>query len=793
MRHQLQLNQPRRHGSVGMLAAMLVLIAGVGNNYAADLTWTNNGSDVWQSTTAWDGAPLFPGSGDNAFFTNAGTYTVTLDSDVVNIQSNFFSNASNTTAIVTLNLNTHELNPAYSLNSPGSFVLANSSTSTTIVYLASSTVAGKGLVVPGRIIVGRNGYGALIVTNGIVSAATTVLANSGGACGTLVLSGPNVVWNNSATMAIGNNSNSFGSALVISNSASMTVASTFRLGSGSSSGGSSNNTLLLDTGAKLFTQTGPVTIGNNGGTLSFSPSYNNSATVQGGAIWDNGNSTFIVGYAAGGGEATGNVLTVGVSGVVTNISHLTITPGNTLNMAGGVVNALTECDGALQGFGLLRNDFTVTGFLNPFNTLGTLAFSNKLTLTSAAATTVQLGTNSNATVVRGALTLAGTLNITDGGGFAAGTYTLFAYNNTLSTNGLTLGTTPSGGFICTIDINTAGLVKLIVTGGPPVSPTAAFTGTPTSGAAGLVVTFADSSTGTITNRFWDFGDGTTSNTLATGMEHTYSSVGSYDVSLTVSGPAGTDTMTRAGYITIGNTPPVITEGATVSNAALQVGNTIVVVAGDTNTFSIGATDTNSNPLSYQWSFGDGVTNDWSPSNTVDHAYGTNCGPYDASVTISNGLATVTSNFTVVVACQLNVAKLAPKLNFAKTNSDSCTVSGAFDLPPNPTFAGKLATLDIGGGSLTFTLPSKGSAINGKSKFSVPTLNKKSGLWTLKASFKNGFWQADWANYSMINSNIPKPGALVSDLPVILLLDTEAFMATTNLHYTAKQGKSGTAK
>ena len=67
------------------------------------------------------------------------------------------------------------------------------------------------------------------------------------------------------------------------------------------------------------------------------------------------------------------------------------------------------------------------------------------------------------------------------------------------------------------------------------------------------------------------------------------------------------------------------------------------------------------------------------------------------------------------------------------------------------------------------------------------------MWTLKASFKNGFWQADWANYGMTNATVAKPGATVSDLPVILLLDTEAFMATTNLHYTAEQGKSGTAR
>jgi len=93
----------------------------------------------------------------------------------------------------------------------------------------------------------------------------------------------------------------------------------------------------------------------------------------------------------------------------------------------------------------------------------------------------------------------------------------------------------------------------------------------------------------------------------------------------VFGPVGTNTLSRLSYITIGNAPPVITAGATVSNAALQVGNVIVVVAGDTNTFNVGATDPEGNPLNYQWSFGDGVTNAWSPSNTVDHAYTTNCG------------------------------------------------------------------------------------------------------------------------------------------------------------------------
>lgn len=91
------------------------MVAGAGNSHAAAITtliWTN-GSDYWQSTTAWQtngagGTGGFPGSNDVAVLTNAATYSVTLSSDVLNIRSNLFSNASNTTATVTLNLGTNE-------------------------------------------------------------------------------------------------------------------------------------------------------------------------------------------------------------------------------------------------------------------------------------------------------------------------------------------------------------------------------------------------------------------------------------------------------------------------------------------------------------------------------------------------------------------------------------------------------------------------------------------------------------------------------------------------------------
>ena len=491
-----------------------------------------------------------------------------------------------------------------------------------------------------------------------------------------------------------------------------------------------------------------------------------------------------------------------LSGANTYSGGTTVSNGTLLvsNVSGSGTGrgAVSVASGAtLRGGGIIGGPVTVNGTLMPGNGIGTLAISNSLVLNAGAVLQYALGTTSARTVVRGNLTLDGTINVTDAGGFANGTYTLFSYGGTLTTNGsasiLTIGTTPNPNLGYTVDISSNGIVALNVTGGSPLSPVAAFSGSPTTGGAGSVVTFIDSSTGTITNRFWSFGDGVTTNTTAGSITHTYNNVGSYDVSLAVSGPGGSDTLRRLSYIMIGTAPPVITAGATVTNAALHVGDVEVVVAGDTNTFTVGATDPEGNPLSYQWSFGDGVTNAWSPSNAVDHVYTTNCGPYTATVTISNGSISVTSNFTVTVACQLHLSKLAPKLNFAKADADGCTVVGGFELPDDASLAGKLATLNIGGAQLSFSLPAKGRALNGLSTFATPAFNKKTGFWSLKASFKNGSWQAPWATYSMINSNIPKPGLLVTNLPVILVLDTEAFMATTNLHYTAKQGKSGAAK
>ncbi|MCX6268186.1 MAG: PKD domain-containing protein, partial [Bacteroidetes bacterium] len=82
-----------------------------------------------------------------------------------------------------------------------------------------------------------------------------------------------------------------------------------------------------------------------------------------------------------------------------------------------------------------------------------------------------------------------------------------------------------------------------------------FTGAPTTVVIGNTVTFTDNSSCSPTSWSWSFPGGTPSTFSGqTPPAITYSTLGTYDVSLTVTKPGGTDTKTRVGYITVA--PPI---------------------------------------------------------------------------------------------------------------------------------------------------------------------------------------------------------------------------------------------
>jgi PKD repeat protein len=85
---------------------------------------------------------------------------------------------------------------------------------------------------------------------------------------------------------------------------------------------------------------------------------------------------------------------------------------------------------------------------------------------------------------------------------------------------------------------------------PPV-PVSNFTSDLVTGNVPLTVSFTDQSTGAITSWEWVFGDGTMSNNK--NPIHTYSDPGSYTVTLTVTGPGGTDIETKTGYVVVKET------------------------------------------------------------------------------------------------------------------------------------------------------------------------------------------------------------------------------------------------
>ena len=129
------------------------------------------------------------------------------------------------------------------------------------------------------------------------------------------------------------------------------------------------------------------------------------------------------------------------------------------------------------------------------------------------------------------------------------------------------------------------------------APVANFTAAPTSGDAPLTVQFTDASTGTISSYAWDFNNDGTVDSIEQSPSYIYSANGTYTVNLTVTGPGGSDSEVKTGYITV-NEPPV---GAPVANftAAPTSGNApLPVQFTDTSTGTVS---------SYAWDFNnDGV-------------------------------------------------------------------------------------------------------------------------------------------------------------------------------------------
>jgi PKD repeat protein len=121
---------------------------------------------------------------------------------------------------------------------------------------------------------------------------------------------------------------------------------------------------------------------------------------------------------------------------------------------------------------------------------------------------------------------------------------------------------------------------------------AAFTAAPLNGTAPLTVSFTNLSSGDYDTCFWDFGDAETGQACEH-PTHIYTTHGVYTVTLSLSGPGGSDSITRAAYVHV-YAPPV------ASFSAMPTTGTPPLDVHFTN-LSTGDYDT------CLWDFGDGST------------------------------------------------------------------------------------------------------------------------------------------------------------------------------------------
>ena len=169
---------------------------------------------------------------------------------------------------------------------------------------------------------------------------------------------------------------------------------------------------------------------------------------------------------------------------------------------------------------------------------------------------------------------------------------------------------------------------------PPAAPVAGFSPDSSGGEAPVTVSFLNSSTGDITDYSWDFGDG--GGSLAQNPSHTYTVAGTYTVTLTVTGPGGSDTATCGSCIVVTDpVPPAPVADFSPDSPGGEAPVTVSFMNMSTGDIT-----------SYSWDFGDGGG---STTQNPSHTY-TTAGTYSVSLTVTGpgGSDTATCGSCIVV-------------------------------------------------------------------------------------------------------------------------------------------------
>ncbi|MFS2123315.1 autotransporter-associated beta strand repeat-containing protein [Pseudomonas sp. Pseusp97] len=353
----------------------------------------------------------------NATLTNVGTHNLTLGGVLVGNGALIKNSAANLT-----------------LNGSNTFRGGTTLKAGTLT-LGSSTALGNGaLTVAGDATLDTSA--PLNLANDINANANLGVAGSNNLTLSGVLSGAGTLTKNGTADLTLTGNNTFSGTFNVQ-SGSLTTLGNTALGSNAGVNLGNAATLNLGGSGSLASLTGSGTaLVGFGKTLSIGS--NNASSLFDGVLTGSGELSKL---------GTGTLTLTGINSLTGNA---TVNAG-TLNVSGSLDSAsvLVNSGGTLAGSGSLGGAVTVADGGHLAGATGSTLLVNSLAFNANSNFDIGLGAptsgSGNALVsVGGNLTLDGTLNVSDIGGFGNGVYRLFDYAGSLIDNGMLLGSLPGG-------------------------------------------------------------------------------------------------------------------------------------------------------------------------------------------------------------------------------------------------------------------------------------------------------------------------------------------------------------
>jgi len=225
--------------------------------------------------------------------------------------------------------------------------------------------------------------------------------------------------------------------------------------------------------------------------------------------------------------------------------------------------------------------------------------------------------------------------------------------------------TVTNAFGCTQSLTKSSLINIAV-------PAIVLSGTNITGCApvnaSLTAAVTTPNNDPVSQYAWNFGDGNTQTTTASGAAHQYNTPGAYNVTVTVTTQQGCTASVTAGQLVRAGTPPTnVSFTATPGTAC--AGTPVRLLANATNADS------------YSWDFGDGTSQE-GPSNDITHAFQSNGnisvqmragknGCYAASTPVTVQITGPAAHFTYSRSC-------GNRQQFTFTNTSATTTGVSYE-------------------------------------------------------------------------------------------------------------------